>query len=189
VTLRLSIRPGFVAVLCGLLLLDWALPWLLLTTAAVHELGHLLALQCLGTQSAVLELTAAGCIIDCAPLPRRALVITALAGPLANLLWAGLILRPAPTAALMSLSMAAFNLLPIPPLDGGTALQALAGSRAIPPTAAVTAGVLLALAFAARRTLGAWPLLLCLWILCRAAGEWLAARHKTLAQPPVGMVS
>lgn len=116
--LRLSVQPGFVAVCCLLLALDASLPWLLLLTVAVHELGHLLALQCLGTEDASLELGLGGGVIDCAPLPPGALAITALAGPLANLLWAGLMFFPAPQAALLSLGTAAFNLLPVPPLDG-----------------------------------------------------------------------
>ena len=169
--LRRSVQPGFAAVCCLLLALDASLPWLLLLTVAVHELGHLLALQCLGTEDASLELGLGGGVIDCAPLPPGALAITALAGPLANLLWAGLMFFPAPQAALLSLGTAAFNLLPVPPLDGGTALRALVGPQAVAPAAVLAAGAMLALALALRPRLGLWPLLLCLWALCRAGLE------------------
>lgn len=179
-TLRLSVRPGFVAVFCLLLALDASLPWLLLLTAAVHELGHLLALQCLGAERAVLTLGPGGGVIDCAPLPPGPLALAALAGPLANLLWAGLMLFPAPQAALLSLGMAVFNLLPVPPLDGGAALQAAARPQAAMAAAAVTAGALLALALALRPRLGLWPLLLCLWALGRAVLEnRLVKRRRT----------
>ncbi len=82
--------------------------------------------------------------------PRRDLLLIALAGPLANLLLAlalGLFLRldllapwqAAPTyrtilellhiAVLLNLILAIFNLLPVPPLDGGKILASL-----LPPT-------------------------------------------------------
>lgn len=169
--LRLSVRPGFVAVCCGLLLLDERLAWLLLLTAAVHELGHLLALQCLGVEAAALVLTAGGGVIDCAPLPPRALALTALAGPAANLLWAALLLRPAPAASLLSLGMAGFNLLPVPPLDGGVALRALAGPRVVMAAAVASAVGLLGLSLWLRPLLGLWPLAAAGWALGRAALE------------------
>lgn len=170
-SLRLSIRPGFVAVCCLLLVLDEGILWLLLVSLAAHELGHLLALQCLGVEAATLTLGLGGGVIDCAPLERRQLAITALAGPAANLLWAGLLLLPAPEAALLNLCMAGFNLLPVPPLDGGVALRALAGERAVAPAAALTFGALLALAVALRAVLGLWPLLAAVWVLARALVE------------------
>lgn len=148
--LRLSVQPGFAAVCCLLLALDASLPWLLLLTVAVHELGHLLALQCLGTEDASLELGLGGGVIDCAPLPPGALAITALAGPLANLLWAGLMFFPAPQAALLSLGTAAFNLLPVPPLDGYHVLNDLVIKKSLfasPNVTRIAYGALLVLVF------------------------------------------
>ena len=134
----------------------------------VSGVRYLLALQCLGVREASLELTVGGGVIDCAPLSRRMLVLTVLAGPLANLLWAALLLRPVPVAALLNLSMVAFNLLPVPPLDGG-----VAGQGAARLAGALTVGLLLALALTSVPALGMWPLLLCGWVLVRALVETL----------------
>ena len=171
--LRLRLKPGFFVVLALLLLLDGALPWMLLTAVTVHELGHLLALQCLGVEQAVLTLGPGGGVIDCAPLERGQLVLTALAGPLANLLWALLLLRPAPAAALLNLAMGCFNLLPVPPLDGGVALRAMAGGIAAAAVSALSLGALLALALLLQPLLGWWTVLLLVWAGLRAAGDRL----------------
>ncbi len=170
-SLRVAVRPGFFVVLALLLLLNEALPWLLLLAVAVHELGHLLALQCLGVGSAALTLGLGGGVIDCAPLERRQLAVTALAGPVASLLWGLALLRPVPAGALLSFAVGGFNLLPIPPLDGGTALRALAGPTAAGVVCALTAGALLAAALGLQPLLGWWPLLVSVWALGRAAAE------------------
>ena len=177
--LKLCLKPGFVAFLGLLLLFDKAWPLYLLLTVAVHELGHLFALQCLGVKSAALTLGLGGGVVDCQPLERRQLVIAALAGPLASVLWGLLLLRPAPEAALLSFAAGIFNLLPIPPLDGGTALGALTNQTVTAVLSALTAGTLLALAISSMPMLGWWPLLLAIWALGRAFAEnMLAIRGK-----------
>ena len=176
-TVRFRLKPGFFVILALLLLLDDALPWLLLVTVAVHELGHLLALQCLGVDRATLTLGPGGGVIDCAPLDRRQLALTALAGPLASLLWALLLLRPAPMAALLSLAVGCFNLLPVPPLDGGMALRAAAGETAAKAASALSLGALLALSLLLQPLLGWWVVAVAGWTGVRTAAA-AAARSK-----------
>ena len=133
----LDIRPGAVALLAGLYFL-LPLRWCarLALVVAVHELGHVAALVLCGAEVYGLRMEACGLALRCAP-PEGAVRTSAaaLAGPAAG---AGLfcILRGLgyPEGADLSLLYACANLLPVLPLDGGCALEAvvaaLAGARA-----------------------------------------------------------
>lgn len=169
--LRIVLHPSFFVAMAFLLLLNDTLPWMLLMAVIVHELGHLLALQCLGVEYAELKLSLSGGLLDAPPLEARALALTALAGPAASLLWAGFLIRSAPMAAWLSLAVGIFNLLPIPPLDGGTVLQSFARPRSIALIRILTFGSLISIALMLQPLLGWWPLLLSLWALFRAIVE------------------
>ena len=104
---------------------------LFLLAAAVHECGHLLVLRLAGGTVQRLCLTACGAVLRCSlppsPFSRAAIclagpaasfALTALANPLGAYRLAG-------ASALLGL----FNLLPLPPLDGGMALRHLANGR------------------------------------------------------------
>ena len=92
----------------------------LILAAAVHELGHLLALRLCGGQVMRIFLRAGGARIEAAPLKLGRELICILAGPAAGaatiLAW-----RIFPELALAGLLQTAFNLLPLPYLDGGRA--------------------------------------------------------------------
>lgn len=133
----LDIRPGAVALLAGLyflLPLRWCVR--LALAVVVHELGHVAALVLCGAEVYGLRMEACGLALRCAP-PEGAVrtIAAALTGPAAG---AGLfcILRGLgyPEGADLSLLYACANLLPVLPLDGGRALEAvvaaLAGARA-----------------------------------------------------------
>ena len=104
-----------------------------LLAAALHECGHLLALRAFGVRAEGLRLSALGAVLYARGAQRlsygRELLVT-LAGPGANLLCgfltALLALRLSWTDGFVlagaHLLLAAFNLLPIPPLDGSRAL-------------------------------------------------------------------
>lgn len=128
----LDIRPGAVALLAGLyflLPLRWCVRLVLAVT--VHELGHVVALMLCGAEIYGLRMEACGLALRCASLEGAMRTIAAsLAGPAAGV---GLfcILRGLgyPEGADLSLLYACVNLLPVLPLDGGRALQAIAAAR------------------------------------------------------------
>ena len=125
-------RDGFLVLLAALWCADSSgvLP-LFLLAAAVHECGHLLVIRLSGGTVHRLCLTACGAVLQCSlppsPCSRAAIclagpaasfALTALANPLGAYRLAG-------ASALLGL----FNLLPVPPLDGGMALRHLADGR------------------------------------------------------------
>ena len=104
---RVNVRDGFWVLLAALWCVDEdnLLP-LFLTAALVHEAGHAAALYLAGGRLRQLTLTACGAVMQAAlPCGRFACAAVSLAG----------------ASALLSL----FNLLPLPPLDGGMALAYL----------------------------------------------------------------
>ena len=129
---RIQVRDGFLVLLAALWCADESgvLPIFLLA-AAVHECGHLIVIRLSGGTVHRLCLTACGAVLKCSlppsPLSRAAIclagpaasfALTALANPLGAYRLAG-------ASALLGL----FNLLPVPPLDGGMALRHLADGR------------------------------------------------------------
>ena len=127
---KLQVSPGFFLLLLNFWLLraGGLLP-LLLLAAGAHEGGHLLALQLFRVPVGRLRLTAFGAELaaplERLPYPRELAVL--LAGPAVNLCLAVLaaFCWRAFFFAGINLILALFNLLPIYPLDGGRALEAL----------------------------------------------------------------
>lgn len=123
---------GWFAISCG-----WSLTLLVLSAAALHELGHLLLLCRYGAHIQRLRLSVFGAVMESSGSLSYAQELSAvLAGPGVNLLSAilfGILGRP--TAAGAHAVLCAFNLLPIAPLDGGQALYLLLSWSTGPQTA------------------------------------------------------
>lgn len=137
---KLEVSWGFGAMLALALLAGAGsvLP-LVLLSALCHEWGHLGALHLAGAKMERLRLTAFGAEIaaDTRYLPYPKEILCTLAGPAVNLALALIFSRVAGDYVLAgaNLLLGAFNLLPIPSLDGGRALYLLLSWWADPGTA------------------------------------------------------
>lgn len=132
---RVRISLLFPAVL--VVLLSWdktGIPAWCVLASLLHELGHLTALCALGGRPARLDVGFFGMrmVIDRErPLSYAASALVSLAGPITNLLMLALLLPltgPGPQVWVHA-TLAGLNLLPIEPLDGGQALQAIVAPR------------------------------------------------------------
>ena len=132
---QLQITGGFL-LLTGWFALEngWRPLAMVLSAAAVHEAGHLLALWALGAPAEGARLTMLGAVLEVRQerLSYGGELASVLAGPAANLAAAFFLLLaaerfPASCAwAGAHLVLAAFNLLPVRPLDGGRAVETVA---------------------------------------------------------------
>lgn len=104
-----------------------------LPAAAVHELGHLLALKAAGFAPRRISLGPAGLEMDyCGRLEGLGGAFSIAAGPLFGLVYGLLIFSPWEYARFsggISIALSAFNLLPVLPLDGGRLLELAVGER------------------------------------------------------------
>ena len=125
---------GFILLAAWFGLLNGWQPLALLAAAcAVHEGGHLLALRWFGARPMAFHLSPLGAemTVDPIGLSYGRELIAILAGPGANILCGTILaLLPLPgerswPAAGAHFVLAAFNLLPMRPLDGGRALETL----------------------------------------------------------------
>mgnify|MGYP003095173162 CR=1 FL=1 len=120
---RIRISGGFWLLAAWFTLVNgWQLLAVILSAAALHELGHLLVLRLLGARVRELRVSVFGAelMTSAARLSYPGEIAAVLAGPAVNLLCA-LVLGGAHAwvAAGAHLSLCLFNLLPVRPLDGG----------------------------------------------------------------------
>ena len=157
---------------------------------AWHEAAHVAAMALCGVKRCVVELTPFGGMADAACFDRLSpgrKAAVSLAGVLASALGAWLCLRFAPKSPffhalyLANASLAAFNLLPVWPLDGARALLAAAERLGVErPAQRVLTGLAyaLGLSMVALGLYGAWLGHVNLSLLC--AGPYLAyAAHAS----------
>lgn len=153
---RVRISPSFYLLVAAVWLVE---PDLLLPTlfaAAVHELGHVLALLAVGGRAEGFTLTALGGDMRLAAgLSYARELPVALAGPVSSLALAwGLAAGGCFLTAGISLALGLFNLLPVGPLDGGRAVCCLCGLCLPPLRAERVEGIVSAAALGALLALG-----------------------------------
>lgn len=175
----IQIDPGWLLLMALLWYLEpWGYFLPFCAAMAVHELGHILALRACGIPIRRLRLDLSGAVLETGAADYRRELFCALAGPAVNLLsLAALPLFPG--FAHCGLLLALFNLLPIPPLDGGRALRAFlllrcstaAAFRILTLMVVLSAAVLMlaALCLTVREDWGLWPVAAAGLVLLRMA--------------------
>ena len=169
---------GFVAEVCFLAWYSWQLCVCFLLAVALHEAAHLIVLRFNHIPMYRLRLGMAGAQIETGPMSLRQELWCALAGPTVSILSGAVLLRPWPLFALVSFGLAAVNLLPVYPLDGGRALRAVLYSHLDETKArkilrgalwvTLTTLMLLACWLTVSCQAGLWPIFVALVLLCRA---------------------
>ena len=105
----------------------------ILLAVLIHELGHLLILLLQGQSPERLELSAAGILMVRGKVGSFGQeLLLHLGGPLANLAMVGLLWQRDQFACAAHLILAAVNLLPLEPLDGGSVTELLL-EQLVPP--------------------------------------------------------
>lgn len=122
--MRITVHPSLILWLSVLFYLDGQILLPFLLAAALHELGHALALRLLGKAPLALRLSFSGARMETPPLSYWEELWAAAAGPGLSLLL-GLTFPLWPELALYSVMLGLFNLLPIPGLDGGRILACM----------------------------------------------------------------
>ena len=177
--MRVTVRPGFLALLCaGAYFGSVQLLLMFLAVAAAHEAGHLLAARLMGRRVTGLTLSALGAELRLSGVTafwQDALL--ALSGPAVNLALAALCAARgiAPVFIGANLLLGAFNLLPIRPLDGGCAVYALLSLTVSQRWAERLTTMLSGACALSVALVGAWLLIRDVsnpWLLCM--GVWLA---------------
>ena len=119
---RFCVHPAFCIGLCVSLFVlpvQWVAAWF--AAAAIHELGHLLALRLLRVPILRIVLRLNGIYIDTGYMTAASELLSALAGPAFGLMCLCLSSRT-PYLAVCAFAQNAFNLLPFPDFDGGRIL-------------------------------------------------------------------
>ncbi|MEG1746910.1 MAG: site-2 protease family protein [Oscillospiraceae bacterium] len=175
---RFEVSPGFLLTAALLFYLDGTVVFWAFGAAALHELGHFLAIKLLGGRVMSLRLTMVGAAMELdrgrqLSYPRE--FLAALCGPAVSFLtaWGGAKVGLFLFAGL-SLALGIFNLLPVKQLDGGRCLYALmawwrgpeAGERALFFAGCLTVSALLGAGVGVLKLYGNFTLLLMsLWLL------------------------
>lgn len=122
---KISIKKGACLTFACMLLLV-PLPWIAaaLTAAVIHETGHILALNIFRCRIYEIQIGIHGAKIKTEEMNLIKKLLCTLAGPLASFSTIMLI-RVFPEITICGFLQGIFNLLPIPPLDGGRAIQCL----------------------------------------------------------------
>lgn len=183
---RVKISPGFCALVCVMAWLSPKLCLCFLGALILHELGHLIALLCCKAPVEGISLCLNGAVIRARITGYRQEICCALAGPAASILAGAACIRLAPSFAVINLLLAAVNLLPLYPMDGGRCLRSAlrlhiradAADRVMCFVTYGTCGVLMILTcwLTVERQAGLWPVFAALALLWRVGEASLRER-------------
>lgn len=173
----IKVSPGFIAAVCILLWYDRQIGAGFLLGIFCHELGHLAVMKICRTPVTELSLRFSGAVIQGQFRGYGQELACALAGPAASIMMSAITLRDIPEFAVINGLLAAVNLLPMYPLDGGRILRSTLHmwcddervERWIKNATYCTCGLLMLLAcwLTAVRQAGIWPIFAALIILYR----------------------
>ena len=122
---RIDFQSGaLIFAAAGLLMLPFGWFFAAILAAAVHEMGHLIALRCLKQPCLNIRVGVAGAVIETGMLTPFQELLTAAAGPFFSFLPV-LFWRLFPRMAVLALIQGLFNLLPVYPMDGGRILRVI----------------------------------------------------------------
>ncbi len=124
---RISISPLLLLLLFSYMLIEGTFdPLWVLAFSLLHELGHYAVIRALGGRVGAFTAAGQGFGMSVNGLSYRGELLAAAAGPATNLILAVLLFWMGnPFFVFINLALAAFNLLPIMPLDGGRILRAV----------------------------------------------------------------
>lgn len=105
-----------------LLPLKWVLAWFI--ASSVHELGHYFSLKAFRIHILSIRLYSGGVEMETEPMETLPIAICSLAGPIFGISLL-LLAKQLPYLAICALIQSLYNLLPLYPLDGGRAIQAI----------------------------------------------------------------
>lgn len=123
---RIDISPAFVAFLCAYYYFDplkTFVPFLI--SAALHETGHLAALFCCRVKIHSIKVRMSGAQIVTEPIPYFKELLVTISGPAVNFALFLIFQSKDPLMAFLNFCLVGYNLLPVYPLDGGRAINAL----------------------------------------------------------------
>lgn len=174
---KIEISPAYCAMICMIAWADISIAICFFIAVVVHEMGHLAAafLCKVGVES--IRFRICGAVIQAKSMNYRQEIIVASAGPAVSLLTAYLFHKVNATYFIISALLAATNLLPIYPLDGGRILKSALMMRISPTLVQLimkvvsflvcSALMLAACWYAAVCQTGIWPIFAVLIVLIR----------------------
>ena len=127
---KFEIRPStyiYMVLLVFFVPLKWLLAWVF--AAGFHEVCHWLAVRLCDGDVYSITVGLGGAKMECSPMSNRKRLFAVLSGPIGGLFLV-LFARWIPRTALCSWLLSMYNLLPLPHLDGGSALKILMGEKA-----------------------------------------------------------